>query len=71
MLLNDRSLPNQRDGLNNFIKSGFLRLVEEKTKTIIASFLAVLPRSVLDPPALVLTSLPFYGLSRRLRSGTK
>ena len=33
----------------------------------IASLQAAPPRSVLDPPALVLTSLPFYGLPCRLR----
>ena len=48
-----------------------LRLVDEKTKTkIIASFLAVPTRSVLDPSGLVLSSLSFYGLPRWLSSGT-
>ena len=59
-LLNDRSLTNQNDGLSNSLnlrtnQDFYVRLVDEKTKTIASP-----SRSVLYP------FLSFYGLPRRL-----
>ena len=74
MLLNDRSLTNPKDGLNNSLnltnQDFYVLLVDEKTKTTIASLQPIPPSSVLDPLALILPSLPFCGLPRKLRSGT-
>ena len=72
MLLNDRSLTDHKDGLSNSFnltnQDFYVRLEYKKTKKTIASLQAVC-RLYLLPPALILTSLPFYGLPHRLALG--
>ena len=58
VVLNDRLLTSQKDGLRNK-----LNLTNQKT---IASLQAVPSPSRASLPAFILTSLPFYGLPRRL-----
>ena len=64
MLLKDRSLTNQKDGLSNALiltnQDFYVRLVDEKENN------SILAGSPFSPFPLVLTSLPFYGLPRGL-----
>ena len=68
MVLNDRSLTSQKDGLSsslNLTKEDFyVRLWTKKTKKTIASLQAVPSPS--RAHFQILTFLPFYGLPRRL-----
>ena len=65
MLLNDRSLTDQKDGLSKSLnltdQDFYVRLLDEKTKKTIASL-----QAVPSPSRAHLTPLPFYDLPRRL-----
>ena len=74
MLLNDRSLTNQKDGLSNQLnltnQEFYVRLVDknkEENNSVLAGILLE-ACSILDLVLILTLSLPFYGLPGRLIS---